>query len=33
MENKIKWEANLSAAIVRAKGENKPVFLFFHNPD
>jgi len=32
MENIIEWETNLVAAIDRAQGDNKPVFLDFHNP-
>ena len=33
MENRIEWETNLGAAIDRAQGDNKPVFLDFHNPN
>ncbi len=33
MERKIEWETNLSAAIARAQGENRPVLLDFHNPN
>ncbi|MBA4395464.1 MAG: hypothetical protein C0407_18085 [Desulfobacca sp.] len=28
----IKWEKMLDAALIRAKGEKKPVFLDFFNP-
>jgi hypothetical protein len=33
MENKIEWETNLSAAIARAQGDDRPVLLDFHNPN
>jgi uncharacterized protein YyaL (SSP411 family) len=33
MENKIKWEANIDAALALAQAENKPVLLDFFNPD
>ncbi len=32
MSNTIKWETSLEEAISRARTENKPVFLDFHNP-
>lgn len=33
MENQIKWERDLKVALSRARGENKQVLLFFHNPN
>ncbi len=33
MENRIKWEKDLKSALFRAQAENKPILLFFHNPD
>jgi hypothetical protein len=33
MENKIKWETNLNAAITRAREQNETVLLDFHNPN
>lgn len=33
MENKIKWENRMDAALTRARSENKHVLLDFFNPD
>jgi len=33
MANKIYWEKDLKAAITRARAQNKPILLFFHNPN
>jgi hypothetical protein len=33
MENKIQWGKDLKAAIPRARAQNKPILLFFHNPN
>lgn len=32
MENKIKWESQMDAALSRAQSERKPVLLDFFNP-
>lgn len=32
MENKIKWETDMDAAVVLARSEDKPVMLDFFNP-
>ena len=32
MEKTIRWETDLSAALDRAKSENKPVLVDFFNP-
>ena len=33
MENKIKWETEMKAALTRAKAEKKLILLGFHNPN
>ncbi len=33
MEEKIQWEKDLKAALSLARGQNKPILLFFHNPN
>jgi hypothetical protein len=33
MPKKIQWEKELGKALARAKMENKPVLMFFHNPE
>jgi hypothetical protein len=33
MENKIHWGKDLKAAIPGARAQNKPILLFFHNPN
>jgi hypothetical protein len=33
MENKIKWETEMKAALTRAKVEKKHILLDFHNPN
>jgi len=32
MEDKIKWETDMDAALSKARAENKPVLLDFFNP-
>jgi hypothetical protein len=32
MAPEIQWEKELDKALARAKKENKPVLMFFHNP-
>jgi hypothetical protein len=29
----VKWESTMDAALLKAKGENKPVLLDFFNPN
>lgn len=29
----IKWETEMEQALSRARAENKPILLFFHNPN
>jgi len=33
MKDQIKWEKDLKPGISRARAENKPILLFFHNPN
>jgi hypothetical protein len=33
MSKEIQWEKQLDKALSRAKTENKPVLMFFHNPE
>jgi hypothetical protein len=33
MENVVKWEITMDAALLSARGENKPVLLDFFNPN
>ena len=33
MENKIKWETEMKAALTRAPAEKKHILLDFHNPN
>jgi hypothetical protein len=33
MEAKIKWEEDLKTALSLAREGNKPILLFFHNPN
>ena len=33
MTKEIQWEKELDQALARAKRENRPVLLFFHNPE
>lgn len=33
MPQEIQWENELDKALARAEVENKPVLMFFHNPE
>ena len=33
MEGKIQWENDLKTALSLARNQNKPILLFFHNPN
>jgi hypothetical protein len=33
MPKEIQWEKELDKALARAKTENKPILMFFHNPE
>jgi hypothetical protein len=33
MDKVIAWEKDMDAALDRAKKQNLPILLFFHNPD
>lgn len=33
MANAIAWEKDMDSALERARAQNLPILLFFHNPD
>lgn len=33
MAKEIQWEKRLETALARAQRENKPILMFFHNPE